>query len=108
MIGFKTMFFEADELAKVMADKRAQDLFIGGVVDFKEEIIHLYRGDLSKLIIPLCWFESRPKAIPDFKAFMVTDFGQTVQFGNYEVSSDAILYEFDTNAQQRMKIREDS
>lgn len=31
-------FFESDELTEVMADERAKDLFIGGVVDLKEEM----------------------------------------------------------------------
>lgn len=32
---------------------------------------------------------------PDFKAFSVTDCGQTVKFGNFEAAVDGILYEYD-------------
>jgi hypothetical protein len=49
------------------------------------------------------WFKLRPKTPrPDFTAFAVTDFGQTIQLGEYEAAADAILYEFDEEA-RRMK-----
>ncbi len=97
----------ADELAEVMSDERADDLFIGGVVDYDDKALLLYRGNLDRLVIPLPWFEPRPKAArPDFAAFAVTDFGQTIQFGEYEAAADAILYEFDPEARRRMKMRE--
>jgi hypothetical protein len=95
-----------DELAEVMVDERAEDLFIGGVVDADDKALVLYRGNLDRLVVPLRWFKPRPKARPDFAAFVVTDSGQTVQLGEYEAAADAILYEFDAQARGRMKERE--
>ncbi len=98
---------EHDELAAVMADRRAEDLFIGGVVASDDKALVLYRGNLEKLVVPLKWFKPRPKApSPDFTRFVVTDAGQTIQLGEYEAGADAILYEFDADARRRMKERE--
>jgi transcriptional regulator with XRE-family HTH domain len=94
------------ELAEVMADERAEDLFIGGVVDADDKALVLYRGNLNPLVVPFQWFKPRPKARPDFAAFAITDYGQTVQLGEYEVAADAILYEFDADARRRIKERE--
>jgi hypothetical protein len=95
-----------DELAEAMADECAEDLFIGGVVDADDKALVLYRGNLDRLVVPLQWFKPRPKARPDFVAFSVTDYGQTVRLGEYEAAADAILYEFDAEARRRMKGRE--
>jgi hypothetical protein len=96
-----------EELVEVIADERAGDLFIGGVVDADDQALVLYKGTLDRLIIPLAWFKPRPKASrPSFAAFKVTDFGQTIELGEYETSADAILYEFDADARRRMKERE--
>ena len=89
-----------------MADERAEDLFIGGVVDADDKALVLYRGNLNPLVVPFQWFKPRPKARPDFAAFAITDYGQSVQLGEYEVAADAILYEFDADARRRMKERE--
>jgi hypothetical protein len=95
-----------DELAEALSDERSEDLFIGGVVDKTDGVLVLYRGNLEALRIPLSWFRARPKARPDFELFEVTDYGQTVRFGEYEASADAILFEFDSGARRRMKARE--
>lgn len=95
-----------EELAEVMRDPNAADLFIGGVVDPDDKALLLYRGNLDRLVVPLQWFRPRPKARPDFAAFAVTDHGQTVQLGAYEAATDAILYEFDAEARRRMKERQ--
>ncbi len=95
------------ELAEVMADDRADDLLIGGVVDADDKAVVLYRGNLERLVVPFAWFKVRPRGPrPDFKAFAVIDFGQTVQLGDYEASVDAILADFDADARKRMRSRE--
>jgi hypothetical protein len=96
----------ADELAEVMRDPNAADLFIGGVVDADDKALLLYRGNLDRLVVPLPWFRARRNARPDFAAFAVTDHGQTVQLGEYEAATDAVLYEFDAEARRRTKERE--
>lgn len=96
-----------EELVEAIADERADDLFIGGVVAVDDRALVLYRGNFDPLVVPFDWFASRPHARrPDFDSFAVTDFGQTLQFGDYEVSADALLYDFDANARRRMKQRE--
>ncbi len=94
-----------NELVDVMRDERRDDLFIGGVVDREDAALVLYRGNLDRLVVPLEWFEARPKARPSFSAFAIIDGGQTVKLGAYEVAADAILYAFDSDARRRMKGR---
>jgi DNA-binding XRE family transcriptional regulator len=89
-----------------MGAEDAEDLFIGGVVDTDDKALVLYRGNLDRLVVPLDWFKARSGARPDFAAFAVTDYGQTIQFGKYEAAADAVLYEFDAKARRRMKARE--
>jgi DNA-binding Xre family transcriptional regulator len=56
-------------------------------------------------VVPREWFIDRPLAVPDFGHLAIRDFGQTVALGGYEVASDAILYEFDSDYRKRMKHR---
>ncbi|WP_017328408.1 helix-turn-helix domain-containing protein [Synechococcus sp. PCC 7336] len=97
---------ESEELAEVLAADRPEDYFIGGLVDFADESLILYRGNLEPLVIPFDWFHTTPQGLqPDFHQFTVTDFGQTINLGDYEAASDAILYEFSRDARKRMKSR---
>ena len=96
----------SEELADVIRDEHAADLFIGGVVDADDKVLLLYRGNLDRLVVPLTWFRSKGKRRPDFAAFAVVDRGQTVKLGDYEAATDAILYELDPEARKRMKVRE--
>jgi hypothetical protein len=92
------------ELRDVLADRSAEDLFIGGVADPDDEVVVLYRGDLERLVVPFAWFKPRPRSPrPDFAALSITDFGQTIRLGEYEVAADALLYEFDAAARRRMQ-----
>ncbi len=94
------------ELADVLGSDRRADLFIGGeVIPSRSEIL-LYRGNLEPITVPLEWFLSRPGSRdPDATRFAVTDYGQTVRLGEYEASTDAILYEFDEDYRARAKKR---
>jgi hypothetical protein len=94
------------ELKEVLASARSEDLFIGGVADLDDRVVVLYRGNFERLIVPFEWFKPRSKdRVPDFGAFSVTDFGQTIQLGEYEIAADALLYEFDVTARRRMRER---
>lgn len=101
----------ADQLAEVLAASRekTRDLFIGGVVDLRSEVVALVRGDLSRVIAPLWIFPPSGAAKPNFRRFAVDDYGQTIRFGGYEASSDAVLYAIDPdyrtriNAQRRQR-----
>ena len=67
----------------------------------------LYRANLERLAVPPDWFRSGGKGSKlNLSAFKVTDFGQTVCFGDFEIATDAILYEFDAEARKRMRERE--
>ena len=94
----------AEELTEVLSVKNRSDLFIGGVVDLASETITLWRGDLTTLTVPFSAFPPSGDGIsPDFHDFSVIDYGNTVRFGEYEASSDAILYEHDAKYRRRKK-----
>ncbi|MBV9948120.1 MAG: helix-turn-helix transcriptional regulator [Myxococcales bacterium] len=96
-----------EEMADVLADEHAENFFIGGVVDRDDKAIVLYRGNLEPLLVPLDWFRAKPRRPePDFDALALTDSGNTVQLGEYEAATDAILYEFDPEARRRFRARE--
>lgn len=96
-----------DEMADVLVDEHMEDYFIGGVVDRDDKALVLYRGNFEPLLVPLDWFKARPRRPrPDFDALALTDSGNTVQLGEYEAGTDAILYEFDPQARCRMRERE--
>jgi helix-turn-helix protein len=95
-----------DELAEVLGSDKRADLFIGGeVISGRSEIL-FYRGNLEPITVPLGWFTPRPGSPdPDAAQFAVTGYGQTVCLGDYEASTDAILYEFDEDYRTRAKKR---
>ncbi len=91
----------------MLSDEHAEDFFIGGVVDREDKALVLYRGNLEPLLVPLDWFRAKPRRPePDFDALALTDSGNTVQLGEYEAGTDAILYEFDPEARPRLRERE--
>lgn len=96
---------ESSELAEVLSVDNRGDLFAGGTVDLEERVVVLYRGSFDRLSVPLSWFERRSDVEPDFEDFDVTDHGQTIRFGGFEVSADAILYQFDSDYRSRAKKR---
>jgi len=93
-----------EELSEVLASSERERLFIGGMVDPSSETITLVRGDLSEITAPFSAFPpSGDGTAADFTKFKVVDFGQTVQLGDYEASTDSILYEND--AKYRREVR---
>ena len=92
-----------DQIAEVLADPNREDLFIGGAVDTVDRAVVLYRGNLEPLVVPLAWFSRSGGPSPDSGKFEVSDFGQTVRFGEFEAAADTILYEFDSEARRRFK-----
>ena len=105
--GEHTKLLSPDDLRDVLSAEHPEDYFVGGVVDRHDDAVVLYRGNLERLVVPLSWFAPSGKgAKPDFDDFEVIDCGQTVRFGEYEAATDAVLYEFDRAARQRMKKRE--
>lgn len=97
-------FLPEGELLVALAAPHRTDLCIGGLVEPLSGVVVLYRGDLSHFTVPLASF--RPTAdgvVPEFAEFAVIDFGQTLQFGAYEASFDAVLYENDPDYRRRLK-----
>lgn len=89
-----------DELVEVLSSPNWRDHFIAGAVT--SEAVVLYRGDLQPLVVPLDWFRAGiVKA--DVTDLQITDFGQTIRLGDYEVAADAILYDFDSDYRRRTR-----
>ncbi len=77
-----------------MAD--ASDRFIGGSVDLKAKALTLLRGDITTVVAPFSIFpQSGDGTAPDFARLELLEYGRTIALGNYEASTDAILYELD-------------
>lgn len=69
-------------------------LCIGGIVNVHEHAIMLVRNDMSIISAPMSMFK-RPAdgPVPDFSDFEIIDHGQTLRFGHYEASFDAVVEE---------------
>lgn len=92
-----------EELAEVLHAPGRRDLCIGGFVNDEAGVVTLVRGDLTTLIVPTDTFANARGTTPDFSQFTVTDYGQTVAFGPYEASMDAVLYERDPEYRRRRR-----
>lgn len=95
-----------EELREVLASDHRADLLVAGIADAAAEVVLLYRGNLAPLVVPFAWFTRRdPSPRPNFRDFQITDYGQSVRFGKYEASTDAILYAHDADYRRRAKAR---
>ncbi len=94
------------ELLEVFAANNRAELFIGGVVNAENSYVLLYRGNLEPITVPLTAFRTSGDGIrPNFSDFSVVNFGHSIRFGEYEASTDAILYEFDEEYRRIAKKR---
>ncbi len=92
-----------EQLVAVLLSDKKRDLFISGVIDETSETMTLWRGDRTSIVVPLSAFPPSGLGVhPDWSRFEITDFGQTLQFGDYQASSDAVLYEFDIEYRRRL------
>jgi DNA-binding Xre family transcriptional regulator len=99
-------FLPNEELAEVLSAPHAADLLIGGQVDAEAGVLLLFRGNLVPLVVPLSVFQQAPNGPrPDPRRFAVIDHGQTIQLGDYEAATSAILYEVDPDYRRRVKQR---
>jgi hypothetical protein len=97
----------SDELAEVLLapPDESRDLFIGGSYDPDSQTLTLTRGDLEPLVVPMSLFHPSGTAQPDPSRLAVTEYGQTIQLGEYEAAADAILYEVDPDYRRRLRAR---
>lgn len=92
------------ELAEVLKQPHRGDLCIGGAVDQTLGLAVFVRGNLDVVQVPLTRFEpSGDGTEPNFGAFKIIDHGQTLRFGDYEASFDAVLYEVDDTYRRRLQ-----
>lgn len=92
------------ELAEVLSVENRGELFISGTVNKRDGILTLWRGNLTPLAVPLSAFQPAGNGErPDFERFAITDCGQTLRFGDYEASADALLYEYDPHYRRKLK-----
>ena len=98
-----------DELVEVLKQPNRGDLCIGGSVEPQHRMLVLVRGNLDVLPVPMSVFKpSGTGCEPDFGRFQITDYGQTLRFGDYEASVDAVLYEVDDDYRRRLNKKRQS
>lgn len=92
-----------DDLLEVLDRTDAANRFVGGVVDMQGETVTLVRGNVEQITVPFSYFKKSGTGIdPDFGKLSIDDYGLTVSLGEYEASSDGILYEFDRVYRKRI------
>jgi hypothetical protein len=85
-----------EEIVDIVRSRDASNYVIGGSIDFSTKTVTLVRGDMTSLVVPFSTFSVSGKGVkPDFAKFSIEDDGQTLKFGDYEASLDAVLYEYD-------------
>jgi DNA-binding Xre family transcriptional regulator len=97
----------SDELAEVLLapPDESRDLFIGGSYDPDSQTLTLTRGDLEPLVVPVSLFRPSGTAQPDPRRLAITEYGHTIQLGDYEAAADAILYDVDPDYRRRLRAR---
>jgi len=86
------------ELQEVLATGDIDQLCIAGVVNFKEQVLHLITAAQCEYTVPFSYFKSNTTSVPNFDAFDIIDHGQTIKLGEYEAAFDAIVEQFAGNS----------
>lgn len=95
----------ADQLIPAITAKDSGDRIIAGSVMLSGGYCYLVRGNMETLRVPLSFFNpSGNGTAPDFTKFAIDDYGHSILFGEYGVSVDAILYEFDPDYRARADV----
>jgi hypothetical protein len=83
-------------VAEVRSTEHPEDFVIGGQVDHERNELVLVRGDFSQIVVPFAWFSPTVTGLaPDFDDFEITDTGETLRFGEYEVPVSVVLGQHD-------------
>jgi hypothetical protein len=92
------------ELLEVLLAPEPRDFIVGGMVDAIAGQVTLYRGDLTRLVVPLSIFKpSGTGSKIDPTDFEVIDSGHAIRFGAYEAATDAVFYECDPAFRKRAR-----
>ena len=81
-----------DELDVILAAPNSKELCFGACLGKRQRTLMLVRGDLAAFVVNLSEFQpSGDGIVPDFTKLAVVDYGQTIRFGDYEASFEAIV-----------------
>jgi hypothetical protein len=97
------VFLPDEELIEVLEveDEKKRKLVIAAAIDWTARKVILIRGDMSQLDVPLEAFAaSGTGATPIFESLAVIDYGQTLQLGKYEASTDALLHDYELSSSE--------
>lgn len=101
--GAENRWLPVEELMTVISGNDAASRFIGGAVDAETETIALVRGNRETMVLPFSFFEPAGDGVkPDFSKLSFTDYGHTVELGEYEASADGVLYETDPSYRSKL------
>lgn len=101
--GAQLHWLPPEQVTRVVSSDEPRDRLVSGMVDREAGNLLVFRGDLEPVVAPLASFTPRAGEKPDFDDFEIIDAGNAVRFGNYEASTDAILYENDPDFRRRKK-----
>ena len=99
------------ELEEALRSPHRDELVVGVTVDEATGVVVLHRGSSERLVVPANrireWAAGREAVAGyvDLLAAKPTDYGQTLQFGAFEVAVSAMLYEFDPDVRRRQRER---
>jgi len=94
---------DPSELLMALESDNPEERFIVGYIDEDRQELHLLKATLDEVVAPLHIFQPCGDGIaPDFEKLRIIDYGWGVAFGEYESSSDAILYLTDAAYREKL------
>lgn len=82
----------SDELREVLGSKDFANLVIAALTISDDDKLVLFWGDFRSLVVPLStFFQVKGEPNPDAARVSVTDYGQTVRLGEYEIAVDTFV-----------------
>jgi hypothetical protein len=84
-----------EELLEAFNAPNRAKLVIGATYSPQKASLTLYTAAFERIEVPTSWFKARPASPPvELSRLAVTDYGQTLRLGEFEVSVDALLADF--------------
>lgn len=105
----QVMLLPFAQLVEVVTSADRKDLLIGLAVDPQDRALVLFRGNLEPLVAPMSFFGVKPAMNPP--DFEVIEYGQGIRAGEFEASTDSVLYALDPDYRKRKKalwVKEDA